>query len=290
MTTTKTAEKGKISVSMTERLEIRPNNVSYLLEPVGGTFKFLVMLKNWEDLRDRIKPEYDLNFQFTRSGEAVRNLHLGKAREAFRRSGVSGTLEGGFDPRSLSLRIIVSRPPGHQIIVSCDKGGPDAVDIEIPDEPADQEAKVSPVLLSRMRSSGMINLVEDEDVAGNWNLRLRGEAVPALQVSPEFGKERIVNDPEMQNAILPSVFRRIVTELALRPSEYENEAWSANWRELAASVAPGGRWEFYTGEEGEEYEVSEVEGKVEEGLEEYQKKHLPPLPKRRTARYEASED
>lgn len=291
MTAVKTAEKGKISVNMQERMEIRPNQVVYALEPAGDSFRFLVVVKNWDDLRDRIRPDYDLNFQFTRSGEAVRNLHLGKAKDAFRKGGeIFGSIDGGFDPKSLGLRIIISRPPSHHIVVSCDKGSPDTVDAPLPEEPVDREAKVAPVTLSRMRSSGMINLVEDEDVAGHWNLRLRGEPVPALQVSPDFGKDRLVNDAEMQNAILPSVFRRIVTELALRPAEYENEPWASNWRSLAASVAPGGRWEFYTGDEGEEYEPAEVEDKVEEGLEEYQKRHLPPLPKRRAARFEASED
>lgn len=290
MTTIKTAEKGKISVNMTERLEIRPTNVTYLLEPVGDNFRFLVQIKNWDELRDRIGPEYDLNFQFTRSGEAVRNMHLGKAKEAFRKGGVTGTLEGGFDARSLSLRIIISKPPSHHILVSCDKGTADAIDVPIPDDPIDEEARVAPVTVSRTRSNGMINLVEDKDVAGNWNLVLR-EAVPELQVSPEFGKDRLINDPEMQNAILPSVFRHIVTELALRPAECDNAPWAANWRALAASVAPGGRWEFYTGDDGDEFDVAEIEAKIEEGLEEYQRRFLPALPKRMTAaRYETSED
>lgn len=291
MTTVKTAESGKFTVNMQEVLEIRPGHVSYAIEQDGDAFHYLVVVKTWDDIRDSIRAGDDLNFQFTRSGEAVRNMHLGKARDVFRKGGeVFGTVDGGFDPKSLSLRIIISRPPGHGIVVSCDKGTPDAIGT-LPEEPADRDAKVAPVLHARTRTRGMLNLVEDEDVVGNWDLRLRDVPEPVLMVSPEFGKDRIVNNAEMQNAIMPAIFRRIVTELALRSEEYENESWVRNWRRFAAELAPGGRWEFYTGDEGEEYEPSEVEGKIDEGLEEYQRRYLPPLPKRKAAaRYETSED
>jgi hypothetical protein len=291
MTVVKTSENGKFAINLQEILEIRAGHVSYGLEPDGDRFRYLVVVNTWDEIKDSIKPGDDLNFQFTRSGEAVRNMHLGKARDVFRKGGeVFGRIEGGFDPKSLSLRIIISRPPGHGIVVACDKGTPDTIGI-LPDEPADRETKVEPMTHARLRARGMLNLVEDEDVVGNWNLRLRDVPEPVLLVSPEFGRDRIVNNAEMQNAIMPAIFRRIVSELAIHPNEYENEPWAKNWRLFAAELAPGGRWEFYVGDEGEEFEPSEIEGKIEEGLEEYQRKHLPPLPKRKTAaRYETNED
>ena len=265
-------------INFTNRIDVKPAQVLFEVSPQGNRMRYRITLRNWPSLVSRVTPRHNLTLQFDRGGEPAQRVNHDSAERFIRGGGViAGEIDGGFDPASLSVRVIISDPArGHAISVSAIKGRPDVDDADLSGHQETPPVNIAVLRDAPGKDDGAINIYESADVSGAWDLRLLNVECPHLVVSPLIGKQAMVSDPRVQFLVMPEVFRRIVRELALHPDLYESEPWTRHWRSFAASLSGIGEWSFFAGED-EEIDIRALDARIADAVIRFQETYLKPV-------------
>lgn len=263
-------------INFTNRVDIKPNHILFeVAQRDERKLAYRVTLRNWPNLAGRVSPRHNLTLLFERGGEPSQRVNFDGSESLVLGCGViAGEIDGGFDPASLGLKVQISDPRSHMIVISGTKGRPDVEDADIDGQPERRIGNVVPLRPVAGKDDGTINIYESADVSGSWNLKLRNVECPHLVVSPKVGKAAMSTDPLTQNLVFPEVVRRIVRELAVHPDEYASEPWVRFWRNFAAELSGVGDWAYFTGDE-DGLDVAELDARVDNAVRRYQEKYLP---------------
>lgn len=256
-----------VHINPTDRIEIGRSELQYKVRGEGAQTHVELRALNWNALRPKLAPGLTVSVDFQQVGKPAWTEVLGNVQAALVKTFGVMRLDtaGGFDPSHLSATLKVSDPKlGHRIVASGSMHKPDIDETEREDTP---ENEVNPVRTTKGKRSGLIDMITSEDTAGPYDITLRGVATPVLRVHPSFGKATILNNRDVQMAVLPEVFRRIVTELVLTPDDFDGEPWAARFKEFAAEYAPTCEWEYYLNAGSEDR--GEVNAFVGEGVKSY---------------------
>jgi len=268
-------------INFTDRVDINSSHILFeISERDDRTFRYRITLRTWAKLAPKVTPRLNMTLLFERGGEPAQRVDVGNARTIINSGGVvTGTIDGGFDPSSLGLKIIISDPSrDHIIVVSGSKGKPDIDDAEIDDN---DDQKATPERISRIRQSsgsanGLINVYEQDDISSSWGLKLKNVECPHLVVSPKIGKLALTSDVRTQWLVFPEVFRRITTELVMHPGVYESEPWVKPWQKFAASFSGIGEWSYFSGDD-DDPDLELVHARVDEAVRRYCSTVLTPI-------------
>ncbi|MCS4088640.1 hypothetical protein [Rhizobium sp. BK176] len=235
-----------VHINPTERLDIARDELKYTVRGEGTRTYFEVRLTGWNLLKPKLRPGLTVSLDFQLIGKPKWTLVVGDVQSGpINTFGViRGYTEGGFDPSHLSAVINISDPKqGHRIVAGGSMHKPDIDETEADESP---EESIKALRSQNGKARGLIDIISSEDTAGSWDLTLHGVATPVLRVHPTFGKALLLNNREVQLSVLPEVFRRIVTELAACPEDYDSEPWAAKFKEFAAAYAATGEWDYFT--------------------------------------------
>jgi hypothetical protein len=266
-------DKSTYVLNFTNRIDLDRGEVTLDISARENGLQFEVCISTWAAIRPRISPEMNLTLALTRGGTADTYVDLGPALRAVNAQGqFTGSIDSWLDPTSFGARLMISDPRrSHAIVVGAKIGRPNIV---IEDYDEQDVSPVRPFSKSAGRESGLIDVFETEMVSGHWNLNLNEVEVPQLMVSKRLGKERVVNDPLIQNVIFPEVFRKVVTALVLDPERFIDEPWVEDWKKLATGFSPTSEWDFY---QGDDDEIRSIEERIGEGVAGYMRL-LPSIP------------
>lgn len=235
-----------LHINPTSRIDIGRDEMQYTVRGEGTRTYFEVRLTGWNLLRPKLRPSLTVSLDFQLIGKPKWTDVIGDVQASLINTFgvIRGYTEGGFDPSHLSATLNISdAKQGHRIVAGGSMHKPDVDETESDESP---EQAIKALRSKAGQARGLIDIISAEDTSGSWDLTLRGVATPVLRVHPSFGKALLLNSRDVQLAVLPEVFRRIVTEMVLNPEEYEGAPWSAKFKEFAAEYAATGEWDYFT--------------------------------------------
>jgi hypothetical protein len=266
-----------ITYNPTNRIDLKPRDFLFEVSREERGLRVRITVKDWEAISEKIAPHHELSITLTRGKTPLRRMDVGRAKAAMRGGVIIKDIETDFEAESIGVIVHISNPSdSHLTVLRAVKGKPDSTDADIPEPNEAAETPVRPIRQAAGKENGLLNVYEDPRVSGAWDVLLEDVDVPQLVVLPEIGKARVASDPLVQNAILPEVFRRVVTAMVKEKDRYEGAPWFREWQAFVISVADIDSWADFDAS-SQDAALGDVDDMIRDAVTRYRTKFLPEL-------------